>query len=178
METGVLSLSSDHMCLVFISGTSHQMSLCLGSLKLQSPASFFSTNVTSADVSLSHHYISHPVHLICSIRRLTIHWTVVMSPLPPQVSILKTISVMDPDSINVVKFLEQFEYLGQTCLAFEMLEANLEDLVKRNNGKPLHLKEIRPIAKQVVTSVEYRHLSTAHICNTSTIPQTLHLSEQ
>lgn len=62
---------------------------------------------------------------------------------------LEIIRVLDPDSCNTVKFLERFDHLGQTCLAFEMLDGNLEDFLQERGWKPVSTKEIRPIAKQV-----------------------------
>ncbi|XP_038586225.1 homeodomain-interacting protein kinase 1-like [Micropterus salmoides] len=66
-----------------------------------------------------------------------------------EVSMLEIISVLNPDHINVVKFFERFEHMGQTCLAFEMLDRNLYELLQERDWKPLSLKEIRPISKQV-----------------------------
>lgn len=63
---------------------------------------------------------------------------------------LKAISVLNPDLIKVVKFFEQFEHMGQTCLVFEMLDRSLYDLLQERNWKPLSVNEIRPIAKQVL----------------------------
>lgn len=62
---------------------------------------------------------------------------------------LEIISVLNPDHTNVVKFFERFEHMGQTCLAFEMLDRNLYELLQERDWKPLSLKEIRPISKQV-----------------------------
>ncbi|XP_056241328.1 homeodomain-interacting protein kinase 1-like [Seriola aureovittata] len=70
------------------------------------------------------------------------------------VSILKVISVLNPDHINVVKFFERFEYMGQDCLAFEMLDVSLYDLFEVRNWKSLSLREIRPIAKQLLVALD------------------------
>lgn len=62
---------------------------------------------------------------------------------------LELISKLNPDENNLVKFLEQFEHMGQTCLVFEMLDNDLYDLLEERQCNPVHLKEIRPIAQQV-----------------------------
>lgn len=72
---------------------------------------------------------------------------------------LEAISVLNPDHTNVVKFFERFDYMGQTCLAFEMLESSLYDLVHERDWNPLSLNEIRPIAKQVCIIVIWNRLS-------------------
>lgn len=62
---------------------------------------------------------------------------------------LELISKLNPAENNLVKFFEQFEYMGQTCLVFEMLDNDLYDLLEERQCNPVHLKEIRPIAQQV-----------------------------
>ncbi|XP_041840392.1 homeodomain-interacting protein kinase 2-like [Melanotaenia boesemani] len=71
-----------------------------------------------------------------------------------ELSILKDISVLDPDIYNVVKFLEQFEHMGQTCLAFEMLEKNLDELLREYDFDPLLVNVIRPIAAQLLVALD------------------------
>ncbi|XP_071331170.1 homeodomain-interacting protein kinase 1-like isoform X2 [Trachinotus anak] len=44
--------------------------------------------------------------------------------------------------------------MGQTCLAFEMLDKNLYDLLQERDWKPLSLNEIRPIAKQLLVALD------------------------
>ena len=71
----------------------------------------------------------------------------------PQVSILKVLSVVNPDYANVVKFFEWFQHQGHTCLAFEMLDRSLYDMLLEQDWKPLSLNELRPIATQVCINV-------------------------
>lgn len=73
----------------------------------------------------------------------------------PQVSMLELLSVLNPDRTNIVKFFEWFEHQGQTCLAFEMLDRSLYDLLQERDWKPLSLSEIRTIAKQVCIFVKW-----------------------
>lgn len=62
---------------------------------------------------------------------------------------LDYINKFDTDRYNFVKFFEQFEYGGFTCLVFEMLDCDLYDLMRERHGIPLSPAEIRPIAQQV-----------------------------
>ncbi|KAK9528794.1 hypothetical protein VZT92_012939 [Zoarces viviparus] len=71
-----------------------------------------------------------------------------------EVSILEVISVLNPDHNNVVKFFERFEHMGQTCLAFEMLDRSLYDLLCERHCKPLALNEIGIIAKQLLVALD------------------------
>ncbi|KAK9528772.1 hypothetical protein VZT92_012917 [Zoarces viviparus] len=71
-----------------------------------------------------------------------------------EVSILEVISVLNPDHNNVVKFFERFEHMGQTCLAFEMLDRSLYDLLCERDWKPLALKQIGIIAKQLLVALD------------------------
>nr|XP_046234296.1 homeodomain-interacting protein kinase 1-like [Scatophagus argus] len=71
----------------------------------------------------------------------------------PQVTMLEMIRAMNPDYTNIVTFFERFEHSGQTCLAFEMLDGSLYDLLEQQEWKPLSLNEIRPIAKQMLVAL-------------------------
>lgn len=81
-----------------------------------------------------------------------------------KVSMLELISKLDPDHSNLVKFLEQFEYMGHTCLVFEMLDNDLYDLLEERQCHPVHLKEIRPIAQQVWNIAIFFLFFTSTIC--------------
>ena len=74
---------------------------------------------------------------------------------------LEVISVLDSDRHNIVQFLERFVHDGLTCLAFESLDQSLFDAIQEQNGYPLHLQWIRPIAKQVCIIIimnQFRYL--------------------
>lgn len=62
---------------------------------------------------------------------------------------MNKISVLDTDQWNLVKFYEQFQFMGKTFLVFEMLDRTLEDLLRAANWVPLNTNVIRPIAQQV-----------------------------
>ncbi|XP_034548121.1 homeodomain-interacting protein kinase 1-like isoform X2 [Notolabrus celidotus] len=68
-------------------------------------------------------------------------------------SILKYVSVLNADSHNLVRFFEKFQFMGQMCLVFEMLDMNLFDLLKETDWKPLSLPAIRPIAQQLLVAL-------------------------
>lgn len=73
----------------------------------------------------------------------------------PQIKILEIVSVLDPVKKSIVKFIENFEHEGYTCLAFEMLDMSLFDFVVKKRKKPLSVSEIRPIAHQVKWSFSH-----------------------
>lgn len=66
-----------------------------------------------------------------------------------QIKMLEVLSVLDPVKKNVVQFFEMFEHKGHICLAFEMLDRSLLQLIKDRTFKSLSPSEIRPIAQQV-----------------------------
>ena len=63
---------------------------------------------------------------------------------------LKMIRGLDP--LNIVRFCESFEHMGKMCLAFEMLDKNLHELLRERRGNPLSLRQIRSITEQVCGS--------------------------
>ncbi|XP_027144503.1 homeodomain-interacting protein kinase 1 isoform X2 [Larimichthys crocea] len=71
-----------------------------------------------------------------------------------EVSMLEHISVLNQDQTNIVKFFERFDHMGQTCLEFEMLDGSLYDLLQEQSGKPLSVKEVRPIAQQMLVVLD------------------------
>lgn len=73
---------------------------------------------------------------------------------------LEFINKFDTDRYNFVKFFEQFEYRGFTCLVFEVLDCNLYDLMRERHGIPLSPAEIRPIAQQVRTTQFERNVNS------------------
>ncbi|KAK1899014.1 Homeodomain-interacting protein kinase 1 [Dissostichus eleginoides] len=71
-----------------------------------------------------------------------------------EVAMMEVISVLNPDHSNMVKFFEQFEHLGQTCLAFEMLDKCLYQMMLERYWIPLSLKEILTIAEQLLVALD------------------------
>ncbi|XP_034074382.1 homeodomain-interacting protein kinase 1-like [Gymnodraco acuticeps] len=71
-----------------------------------------------------------------------------------EVAMMEVISVLNPDHSNMVKFFEQFEHLGQTCLAFEMLDKCLYQIMLERFWIPLSLNEILTIAEQLLVALD------------------------
>nr|XP_020452530.1 doublecortin domain-containing protein 2-like [Monopterus albus] len=67
-----------------------------------------------------------------------------------EVDMLQQISTLDPDQNNLVEFIDAFDCENCYCLAFEMLDKSLWDLMKERHFQPLTLNEIRPITQQVL----------------------------
>ncbi|XP_069380217.1 homeodomain-interacting protein kinase 1-like isoform X2 [Paralichthys olivaceus] len=71
-----------------------------------------------------------------------------------EIDMMEVVSVLDPVKSNVVHFYEKVEQVGRTCLVFERLDRNLDELLDDREGKPLLVSEIRPISQQVLTALE------------------------
>uniref|UniRef100_A0A665TKV6 Protein kinase domain-containing protein n=1 Tax=Echeneis naucrates TaxID=173247 RepID=A0A665TKV6_ECHNA len=70
-----------------------------------------------------------------------------------EVEMLETVGALDPDKSNIVKFLDHFTWNASSCLAFEMLDISLWDLLWKRQ-EPLTLNEIRPITQQLLVAFE------------------------
>uniref|UniRef100_A0A665TSX5 Protein kinase domain-containing protein n=1 Tax=Echeneis naucrates TaxID=173247 RepID=A0A665TSX5_ECHNA len=70
-----------------------------------------------------------------------------------EVEMLETVGALDPDKSNIVKFLDHFTWNVSSCLAFEMLDISLWDLLWKRQ-EPLTLNEIRPITQQLLVAFE------------------------
>ncbi|XP_068424578.1 homeodomain-interacting protein kinase 2-like [Clinocottus analis] len=91
-----------------------------------------------------------------------------------ELAILKRICCLAPE--NIVRFFEDFEHKGHTCLTFELLDKNLHALLKEESSNCLSLLEIRPIAQQLLTALE--SLKTAGVVHTNIKPQNIMLMRQ
>jgi serine/threonine protein kinase len=62
------------------------------------------------------------------------------------------------DHPNIVPVLEIFGYQNQFCMAMKLIEGeSLSDLLQRSDGHRLKLKEILPIAKDILAALDYAH---------------------
>ncbi|XP_044227981.1 homeodomain-interacting protein kinase 2-like [Thunnus albacares] len=91
-----------------------------------------------------------------------------------ELAMLKMIRGLDP--LNVVRFCESFEHMGKMCLAFEMLDKNLHELLKERRGNPLSLQQIRSITEQLVSALGA--LKTVGVIHTNITPQNIMLVNQ
>ncbi|KAL7406668.1 hypothetical protein ABVT39_024315 [Epinephelus coioides] len=64
---------------------------------------------------------------------------------------LETIRALDPDKNNFVRFIESFKVNNVSCLAFEMLDKSLFNMVRERS---LRVNEIRPVAHQVLVALK------------------------
>uniref|UniRef100_A0A8D0D198 Protein kinase domain-containing protein n=1 Tax=Sander lucioperca TaxID=283035 RepID=A0A8D0D198_SANLU len=70
-----------------------------------------------------------------------------------EVEILTKIRALDPEKKNLVRFIDNFMFQDASCLAFEMLDRSLWDLLNQSQT-PLSLHEIRPITQQLLVAFE------------------------
>ncbi|KAG8007676.1 Homeodomain-interacting protein kinase 2 [Nibea albiflora] len=71
-----------------------------------------------------------------------------------EIKMLKTIRTLDADKNNIVNFIEGFRFNSLSCLAFEMLDRSLWDLLEERRWIPLNLNEIRPIIQQLMVAFD------------------------
>lgn len=71
-----------------------------------------------------------------------------------ELEIIQAVRALDPDKKNIVRFIEVFRSDCLACMAFEMLDRSLLDLMDERNGLPLSLNEIRPITHQILVALE------------------------
>uniref|UniRef100_A0A7N8WRH7 Protein kinase domain-containing protein n=1 Tax=Mastacembelus armatus TaxID=205130 RepID=A0A7N8WRH7_9TELE len=70
-----------------------------------------------------------------------------------EMEMLKAIRSLDTEKKNIIKFIEDFKCHDCSCLAFEMLDKSLWDLIEKE-GMPLSLNEIRPVTQQLMVAFE------------------------
>ncbi|XP_071354495.1 probable serine/threonine-protein kinase dyrk1 [Trachinotus anak] len=71
-----------------------------------------------------------------------------------EVDMLEAVRALDPDKKNIVRFMDHFRFHDLSCLAFEMLDRSLWDLMKERKFKSLTLSEIRPVTHQLMVAFE------------------------
>ncbi|XP_027133120.1 probable serine/threonine-protein kinase yakA [Larimichthys crocea] len=89
---------------------------------------------------------------------------------------LKAIRTLDPDKNNIVNFMEDFMFKNLSCLAFEMLDRSLWDLMEERRWIPLNLNEIRPVARQLM--IAFDALKSIGIIHTDLKPDNIMLVNQ
>uniref|UniRef100_A0A3B4UTA5 Protein kinase domain-containing protein n=1 Tax=Seriola dumerili TaxID=41447 RepID=A0A3B4UTA5_SERDU len=71
-----------------------------------------------------------------------------------EVGMVKAVRACDPDKKNIVRFMENFRFNNLSCLAFEMLDRSLWDLMEERKWEPLSVSEIRPVTHQLLFAFE------------------------
>ncbi|KAM6913422.1 homeodomain-interacting protein kinase 2-like [Lycodopsis pacificus] len=89
-----------------------------------------------------------------------------------EVKRLKQLKTLDPEENNLVRFEGSFIFKGMYCIAFQMLDRSLVDLLNERRG-PLSLNEIRPIARQLL--VAFKALKGIDLLHTDLKPDNVML---
>ncbi|KAK7919248.1 hypothetical protein WMY93_010532 [Mugilogobius chulae] len=63
---------------------------------------------------------------------------------------LDLIRPLDPDTFNLIRFIEHFEFKSHRCLAFELLD---QSVLEHLNKCDISLNQMRPMAKQLLVSL-------------------------
>ncbi|TKS77719.1 Homeodomain-interacting protein kinase 2 [Collichthys lucidus] len=71
-----------------------------------------------------------------------------------EIKILQAIRCLDPEKNSIVNFIEDFRFNNLFCLAFEMLDRSLWDLIEERGWIPLSLNEIRPVTHQLMVALD------------------------
>ncbi|XP_044062863.1 homeodomain-interacting protein kinase 2-like [Siniperca chuatsi] len=79
-----------------------------------------------------------------------------------EVAMLKKLRKLDQEKNNLVRLKEHFMHRGHVCLAFEMLDINLYDMMKARSFK-MRLCEIRIITRQMLDALNaLKSIGLAH----------------
>uniref|UniRef100_A0A665VNH8 Protein kinase domain-containing protein n=1 Tax=Echeneis naucrates TaxID=173247 RepID=A0A665VNH8_ECHNA len=90
-----------------------------------------------------------------------------------EVEMLELIRSLDPEKSNIVTFIDSFRFNDLSCLAFEMLDMSLWDLMNERDWEPLSLHEIRSVTHQLL--VAFQALMTIGIMHTDLKPDNVML---
>uniref|UniRef100_A0A671WWD2 Protein kinase domain-containing protein n=1 Tax=Sparus aurata TaxID=8175 RepID=A0A671WWD2_SPAAU len=71
-----------------------------------------------------------------------------------EVEMLEAIRTLDPEKKNITRFLESFRFNDLSCLAFEILDRSLLDLMFERDLMPMTLSEIRPVIHQLLVAFD------------------------
>uniref|UniRef100_A0A665TWL3 Protein kinase domain-containing protein n=1 Tax=Echeneis naucrates TaxID=173247 RepID=A0A665TWL3_ECHNA len=90
-----------------------------------------------------------------------------------EVTMLEALRDLEPDKKNIVRFIDHFRFKDFSCLAFEMLDMSLWDIMKERKVNPLTLSEIRPVTQQLF--VAFDALKSKGIMHTDLKPDNIKL---
>lgn len=93
-----------------------------------------------------------------------------------EAQILKKLKKLNSDKNNLLMFIENFNYNGHVCLAFEMLDRNLHDFMSARKNKPVSVSDIKIIARQLLVSLNA--LKSIGIIHTDIKPDNVMLVDQ
>lgn len=71
-----------------------------------------------------------------------------------ELEMLQIIRTLNPEKTNILKFLEDFKFNNHSCIAFEMLDKSLWDLMVERLLIPFTLNEIRPVIHQFMVAFD------------------------
>ncbi|XP_031696577.1 homeodomain-interacting protein kinase 3-like [Anarrhichthys ocellatus] len=89
-----------------------------------------------------------------------------------EVKMLEQLRTLDPEVNNLVRFEDSFIFKGMSCIAFQMLDRSLWDLMYERPAV-LTLNEIRPIARQLL--VAFKALKGIDLLHTDLKPDNVML---
>lgn len=90
-----------------------------------------------------------------------------------EVEMLEALRALNPERKNIVRFMDNFRFHNLSCLAFEMLDRSLWDLIKEKKWMPLSLNEIRPVTHQLL--IAFKALKDIGILHTDLKPDNIML---
>uniref|UniRef100_A0A8C4GS07 Protein kinase domain-containing protein n=1 Tax=Dicentrarchus labrax TaxID=13489 RepID=A0A8C4GS07_DICLA len=80
-----------------------------------------------------------------------------------ELAMLGQLTGLQQNENNLVRFVEHFTDDGHVCLAFEMLDMSLYDMMKESCFEPLQLSEIRVITQQMLVALNsLKSIGLAH----------------
>ncbi|OMJ73131.1 hypothetical protein SteCoe_28251 [Stentor coeruleus] len=75
-----------------------------------------------------------------------------------ELSLLNELSEISLESQeNIVKLLDSFEFRGHLCLVFELLIADLFQIIENNNNCGLPINNVKAIIKQIIQALQVMH---------------------
>ncbi|KAE8287160.1 Homeodomain-interacting protein kinase 2 [Larimichthys crocea] len=80
-----------------------------------------------------------------------------------EISILKRLQYLDPDTCNIVRWNGFFFDKDRICLNFELLDQSLYEYMTARNNKGLNMTELRPVIQQLATALSHlRSIGLVH----------------
>lgn len=91
-----------------------------------------------------------------------------------EIKLLEVLNKMDPDDQwCVVRYYEQFDFSGHTCLVFEHLSFNLYELLRRTSFRGVSLNLIRKFARQILKTLAFLSLPDIDVIHCDLKPENI-----